>query len=189
MFLEPIPSIKTPNPSLLYSVTTGDPGDCGYFPLGAVRWLTPPRDIAAMVTQTGTKRFTAELFHFGQQRRPMQAELYLLSPGRYTFEVVENGSHPAGDPTSFSVTGPKTRISFDLPPKRSCVLRILPKTEPEQWPFDDTLRRGRYGEQLPREEARGSRTPPSVTAPSRPCSCPSGRGHEGFLAPRSGIRT
>ena len=59
MFAEAIPSIKAPNPSLLYSSATGDPGHCGYFPLNAVRWLTPPREIAALVTATGRDRFTA----------------------------------------------------------------------------------------------------------------------------------
>jgi hypothetical protein len=126
MFREAIPSIRTPNPSLLYSLATGDPGDPGYFPLAAVRWLTPPREIAAMVTERGNTRFTAELFHFGGDKRPMQAELYLLSPGRYTFQVLEDGSRPTAKPAPFSVTGPRTRISFELPPGRLCILRVSP---------------------------------------------------------------
>ena len=47
MFADRIEGIDTPDPQLLYTAVTGDPGDCGYFPLNAVRWLTPPRDIAA----------------------------------------------------------------------------------------------------------------------------------------------
>ena len=52
-----------------------------YFPPASVRWLTPPQDIAAMVTSTSRDRFAARLFHFGTDPRVMQAELYLLSPG------------------------------------------------------------------------------------------------------------
>ncbi len=126
MFREGIPSIKTPNPALLYSLATGDPGDHGYFPMAAVRWRTPPRDIAAMVTETGTERFTAELFHFGDGDRPMEAELYLLSAGRYSFELLSaDGSSLAG-PTAFSVSGPRAQIAFELPPRKLCVLRIRP---------------------------------------------------------------
>jgi len=127
MFRDAIPSIKRPNPALLYSLATGDPGDAGYFPLAAVRWLTPPRDIAAMVTETGTERLTAELYHFGDEPRAMQAELYLLSPGRYTFELRGDDGEAIAGPTEFSVTGPRTRISFELLPRRLHVLQIRPE--------------------------------------------------------------
>jgi len=128
MFFEAIPSIKTPNPSLIYSTVTGDPGGGGYFPLAAVRWLTPPRNIAALVTQTGTQRLTAELFHFGQQNRPMSAALYLLSPGRYEFELLEHGSGAVVQPpTPLLITGPRTQISFELPAEKLCILRVRPE--------------------------------------------------------------
>jgi hypothetical protein len=128
MFAEAIPTIKTPSPALLYSLATGDPGDSGYFPLAAVRWLTPPRDIAAMVTQRGSTRLEAELFHFGPKTRPMEAELYLLAPGRYAFRLVEDGSEASGKPTPFSVSGPRTRIAFELPPRKLCLLRVFRDT-------------------------------------------------------------
>jgi hypothetical protein len=125
MFREPIPSIKTPNPAPLYSLATGDPGDAGYFPLAAVRWLTPPRDIAALVTETGTGKFTAELYHFGEKPRKMQAELYLLAQGRYTFALFDQDGAEITSPKTPSVDGPRTRISFELPPKKLCTLRIV----------------------------------------------------------------
>jgi hypothetical protein len=56
-----IPTIHQPNTNLLYATLTGDPGDAGYFPINAVRWMTPPRDIAALVTETGRDRFRAEI--------------------------------------------------------------------------------------------------------------------------------
>ena len=127
MFRDSIPSINTPNPALLYSMATGDPGDCGYFPLAAVRWLTPPREIAAMVTETGTGRFAAELFHFGEEKRSMGAEFYLLSPGQYTFELRDADGNSLAGPAPFSVTGPRTRIPFELPPRRLYVLQIRPE--------------------------------------------------------------
>ncbi|MFB3905066.1 MAG: hypothetical protein ACE15E_16570 [Acidobacteriota bacterium] len=46
----------------LYSRATGDPGSPLVFPLNAVRWLTPPRQIAALVTHSSHDRFSAELF-------------------------------------------------------------------------------------------------------------------------------
>ncbi|MHC4557948.1 MAG: hypothetical protein ACYS80_11670 [Planctomycetota bacterium] len=69
---EPVTVIQSPNPSLLYSMVTGDPGDAGYFPLNAVRWLTSPRNIAMLVTESANNRFAAELFSFSENKRPSQ---------------------------------------------------------------------------------------------------------------------
>ena len=125
MFPRGVPGHARPNPGLLYSTVTGDPGRAGYFPLNAVRWLTPPRDVAALVTETGTDRLAAELVHFGTRKRPMQAELYLLRPGRYAFQLVEPAASAAHTPAvSFAVAGPRTRISFSLPPRKVCSLEV-----------------------------------------------------------------
>jgi hypothetical protein len=125
LFPDGIDTIRLPDPSLLYSCVTGDPGGAGYFPLNAVRWLTPPRDLAALVTDSGRDRFTAELFHFGRERRPMTAELYLLSPGDYALTVAPAGAESAPIATqSVTVKGPRTRISFELPPHRLCLLDL-----------------------------------------------------------------
>jgi len=124
-----VPSIRTPNPSLLYSSITGDPGTAGYFPLNAVRWLTPPRDIAALVTQADRDSLTAELFHFGTAERTMAAELYLLHPGRYALTVgarEPQTSEPIPVRT-FTVTGPRARVAFSLPAGRLSVVRIVPR--------------------------------------------------------------
>jgi len=126
MFDDGIAAIRSPNPGLLYSTATGDPGGAGYFPLNAVRWLTPPRGIAALVTESGRDRFTAELFHFGRQQRQIVAELYLLRPGKYTsellpYEAEDKEGKMKGD---FAVRGLSTRISFTLPPRKLCVLRV-----------------------------------------------------------------
>ena len=79
--------------NLLYHTTTGDPGDPLYFPLNAVRWRTPPRDLAALVTDAGPDRLAARLFHFGAGVRAFAAELLWLKPGAYRFALTEP---PAG---------------------------------------------------------------------------------------------
>ena len=115
---------------MLYTTATGDPGDCGYFPLAAVRWLTPPREIAALVTDRGTDRFTAELFHFGTKPRKLAAELYLLEPGRYTLELTEQRAGRATSSRStFTVDGPRARVELRLPPRTPCTLKIAAKAE------------------------------------------------------------
>lgn len=117
MFEQAVPGFRSPDASLLYSTVSGDPGDALYFPLNAVRWHTPPRDIAALVTATGKDRFGAELFHFGTEPRKMSAELFLLAPGEYTWELAgEAGGSQRG---SLQVRGPRTRFDFDLPPRQT----------------------------------------------------------------------
>jgi len=119
------PALPRPNPALLYACATGDVGRLDYFPLNAVRWLTPPRDIAALVTSTGTDHLYAELYHFGDRARQMAAEFYMLDVGAYTLVVKESGRILLE--RDFTVTGPRNRIAFTLPPGRLCQLRIDPQ--------------------------------------------------------------
>jgi hypothetical protein len=130
---KPMEAIHTPDPSLLYSTVTGDPGDAGYCPLNAVRWLTPPRDIAVLVTESAGRRFTAELFSFAKEKRRMAAEFYLLEPGAYELTIT------AGEGQTREVSGAyefvvkqrgsvesfrRTRVDVELPARKLCVLRI-----------------------------------------------------------------
>jgi hypothetical protein len=126
MLSEPAVTFHTPNPSLLYSTISGDPGSAGYFPLNAVRWLTEPRNIAALVTESGTEQFAAELFHFGKGKRPMSAELYLLRPGEYilTLKIKDGKEQKALTTDDFVVKGSRTRVFFELPPRKLCILNI-----------------------------------------------------------------
>jgi hypothetical protein len=126
VFDEAVPSIRKPSSAILYATATGDPGNVGYFPLNAVRWLTPPRDIAALVTDTGQDRFAARLFHFGRDARPMEAELYLLKAGEYTLTLVPEGAGEAAATERLTVAGPRTRVAFELPPREPCVLQARP---------------------------------------------------------------
>jgi hypothetical protein len=76
-----------PAPHVLYSSATGDPGNPLVFPLNAVRWRTPPRDIAALVTDSSAESFAAELYHFGDGSRKLAAEFLLLRPGEYELTI------------------------------------------------------------------------------------------------------
>jgi hypothetical protein len=123
---KPVTTIRSPDPSLLYSMVTGDPGDALYFPLNAVRWLTPPRETAVLVTESTASKFSAELFCFGEQERSMSAEFYLLDPGRYKLTVTNNdsgGQKPAGS-YKFSVENRRRRVNFKLPARKLCILHI-----------------------------------------------------------------
>lgn len=124
---EPKFDVRRPRPELLYSTATGDPGGVGYFPMNAVRWLTPPREIAALVTQAGPRRFSAELFHYGTGPREMAAELYLLTPGRYTFSLMDQSARQTVDERGLTVTAQHTRVQFELPARRLCVARVRPR--------------------------------------------------------------
>jgi hypothetical protein len=123
---EPAINFHVPNPSLLYSTVTGDPGSAGYFPLNAVRWLTEPRNIATLVTECGTTQFAAELFHFGKEKRPMSAEFYLLGSGKYilTLKSKKDGKQKTLEANKFVVKSGITRVFFELPPQRLCILEI-----------------------------------------------------------------
>ncbi|MBN2294032.1 MAG: hypothetical protein JXM70_16520, partial [Pirellulales bacterium] len=103
---------------------TGDRGNFGILPLNAVRWLTKPRQIAALVTKRGEDYFEAELFHFGEESRSMGAELYLLKSGNYKFTLTGDNGEIITAAKPFKVNGPRTRIAFALPARKRCVLRV-----------------------------------------------------------------
>ncbi len=122
---EPKFPVCTPDPELLYSTVTGDPGGSGSFPLNAVRWQTPPREIAALVTHSDPRRFEAELFHFGRAPRSMGAELYLLKPGQYRLTLSCGAGRLEESTATFS--GPRTQVKFTLPSRQLCRLTLAPR--------------------------------------------------------------
>jgi hypothetical protein len=130
LFPEAKPDVsRRPDLELLYATATGDRGSFLVFPMNAVRWHTEPREVAALVTDRGRDRFTAELFHFGERSRPMGAELCLLAPGPYTLSISGDDGEPIAAPRPLEVTGPRTRIAFELPARRLCVLRASARRE------------------------------------------------------------
>ena len=117
---EPQFEVRSPNTTLLYSTVTGDPGGIGTFPMNAVRWLTPPREIAALVTDAGPNRFEAELYHFGNARRGMAAEFYMLEPGQYTLTLTIGKQRKPAAAYDLSVDGPRTMLAFTVPGRKLC---------------------------------------------------------------------
>lgn len=122
----PEPAPPLPAPELLYACATGDPGTPLFFPLNAVRWRTPPQDIAALVTESSASSFSAEVFHFGDLPRKMAAEFLLLQPGAYEVAVSWQTSDGAPERrvSKFEATGPRTNVSLEVPARRLCTVVV-----------------------------------------------------------------
>ncbi len=118
--------VMQPKHELLYRMVTGDK-NAPRFPQMAVRWLTPPKDIAALVSEAGTTRFAAELFHFGKEPRELSAELRQLKPGSYRASLAVAGKPMklANDVVAIA-KGRFTRFPFTLPPQQLAVLSLEP---------------------------------------------------------------
>ena len=125
----PAPAPPAPNPQILYSSATGDPGNPLVFPLNAVRWRTLPREFAALVTESGRRVFAAEVFHFGKQPRDLHAELFLLAPGQYELTLTPVGANDTAPihKSTVKINGPRTQVALRLPPRQLCKLLLAPK--------------------------------------------------------------
>lgn len=126
MYPKPLAGFHEIDTQLLFSTLTGEPGAGLYFPINAVRWLTPPRDIAALVTESNGKRFESEIIHFGHEPRHMGAELYLLEPGRYTFTLREKTTGQTIGSQPLTINGRHSRVKFHIPAKTLCIMEIQP---------------------------------------------------------------
>ncbi|GMV91900.1 MAG: hypothetical protein AMXMBFR82_16780 [Candidatus Hydrogenedentota bacterium] len=127
MFPDGKPGINTPDTTLLYATVSGDPDHPQVFPFNAVRWLTPAREIAALVADAKPDRFEAMLYHFGDEPRDMAAQFYLLKPGTYSMRIASPDERAAFEST-IDVTGSGSTASFTLPASTTCTMVI----EPEQ---------------------------------------------------------
>lgn len=116
--------VTQPKHELLYRMVTGDK-NAPRFPQMAVRWLTLPKDIAALVTEASTTKFAAELFHFGKEPREMSAELRQLKPGDYTASLVVDGKQVKLPESAVKIEkGRYTRHLLTLPAGKLATLRI-----------------------------------------------------------------
>lgn len=84
MYDAPVAGIYEPDMQMLNSCLTGEPGTGLVFPLNAVRWRTQAKDFAALVTESSSSTFEAEICHFGTELRKLSVQLFLLEPGSYT---------------------------------------------------------------------------------------------------------
>ncbi|RPJ55189.1 MAG: hypothetical protein EHM23_26995 [Acidobacteria bacterium] len=126
----------------LYAAVTGDPSQVmGSFPLNAVRWLTSPRALGALVVSNSSTRFAAELYHFGDTPRPMAARLHLLAPGNYSW-VLRSAAGEVGRGSLLMQSG-KGEIQFVLPPKTPCFLDVGESAEIAEVALPSRARSGR----------------------------------------------
>jgi hypothetical protein len=118
--------VTQPKHELLYRMVTGD-RNAPRFPQLAVRWLTPPTEIAALVAEASTSRFTAELFHFGTTPRKLSAELRQLAPGDYRASLWAGDADVPLVNTAVRIErGRPTTVPITLPARKLCVLRLEP---------------------------------------------------------------
>jgi len=87
MYAAPIAGIYEPDMQLLNACLTGEPGTGLVFPLNAVRWRTQAKDFAALVIDSSSSIFEAEICHFGAKPRELPVQLLLLKPGSYTVRL------------------------------------------------------------------------------------------------------
>jgi hypothetical protein len=116
--------VTQPKHELLYRMVTGDT-NAPRFPQMAVRWITPPADLAVLVTGAGVRNFEAELFHFGSEPRTLAAELRQLRPGRYRASLSVEGEPVWLSDSEVIVEKERhPRLAFTVPPGKLAVLRI-----------------------------------------------------------------
>ena len=116
---KPIPSYQS---GFLFQCLTGNVGNALYFPINAVKWLTQPVDIAVLVTEADTEKFTAELFHFGNDNRNMAALFYLLNPGTYQFST-ETATTTLENKRWVLATSSR-QINFSIPSRQKVIIRL-----------------------------------------------------------------
>jgi hypothetical protein len=114
--------VNIPKHELLYRMVSGDKNS-PRFPQMAVRWLTEPTNIAALVTEASTTRLEAELFHFGQAPRPISAQFYLLKPGKYEAKLIIDGQSQSLPPLTIERNKLAT-AQLTLPAQKQCVLQV-----------------------------------------------------------------
>ena len=118
---------QRPHVGLLYRSATGDVGHARQMPMNAVRWRTPPRDIAALVHAATATSFEAELFHFGEEPRPLAMELLALAPGDYRWELSEVAGGDRLATSEIAVASSATRVELEIPGGRLCRVVVAPR--------------------------------------------------------------
>jgi hypothetical protein len=118
-----VKGVELPHADVVYRMTSGDDGSVRA-PQPAVRWITPPQDIAVRVTAADSTHFEAALYHFGDKPRPITAELQQLAAGRYKVELLQDGKPIGRELEPLNFKPPRTLVKFELPPQKLCTLRI-----------------------------------------------------------------
>ena len=92
-----------------------------------MHWRTPPRDFAALVTESTPARFAARVFHFGPAERKFDAELPQLKPGGYQFTLTEAKSGRPLQSGAVSEKSGRRTLALTLPSGVEAVLQVTAK--------------------------------------------------------------
>lgn len=122
------PKLPLPDTRLVYNAVSGDPSTWQGSRFAAVRWLTEPRDIAALVKQASPRGIEAKLYHFGDTPRAMGVETHGLTAGRYRLSLVNDRGEDVVT-LAFESEGRVNRHRFELPAHTLCTLRVTSVTE------------------------------------------------------------
>ena len=115
--------LAEPDTRFVYLTLTGDTTTWPGSRLPAVRWMTPPKDFAALVTHFDKHSFEAQVFHFGDQPREMSALLPRLEPGRYEVSVSGEGLEALVDRQTVNIVDDHKAVELVLPP--GCLISIV----------------------------------------------------------------
>ena len=130
------PAVLQKDVDYLSQTLTGDASDGVYGPTNAVRWMTPPRDFAALVLRHGFEDFAAHVYHFGDGDRNMGCWFLRLQPGSYHLHVEILDADPTIDDDwlpqeiPFQVAqfgdamGEGAHAMFSVPPRRPVLLTV-----------------------------------------------------------------
>ena len=116
----PVPKVNA-----LYSSVTGDPGEPLYFPLNAVRWMIEPVDFAALVTDSGKRVFSADVYNFRSGKRSVPLRLLMLKPGVYSW-TLSNDGHQVLQRGNIIIAPDKRDLTIDLPSGTLCHFNVKP---------------------------------------------------------------
>ncbi len=107
---------------LLYNMVSGDSGDPLMFPVAGVRWLTPPKDWAVLVTENSTSSLAASVYNFGGDARSLPGRALRLQPGNYLGTLTCDGGFQ--DSRTFDIRASSAEFTFSIPSRDLCSLRV-----------------------------------------------------------------
>ena len=117
-------AIPSFDPDFLFSTLTGNMGNALYFPMNAVRWMTPPKNFAALVLESSPDVFRSELFHFGSASRKMSLDLLLMASGIYQVRLFQKDSGKILMDRRVDIPETPYRLSIELPTHVCCVFEV-----------------------------------------------------------------
>lgn len=119
------PKLPVPDTRLAYSAASGEVGTSQGARFAAVRWLTPARNIAALVKTATPREVEALLYNFGQSPTQMGVETFLLAPGEYDL-VVFNELGEEDSAFTIHADGTSNKTYFEIAVREIYTVRIKP---------------------------------------------------------------